>query len=637
MLLNSIQEVNQNKEILIELDNSELLTICFAISHKEENNNTTTQRITEKEKENSIKAISIINKRKKPFDISPFKLAEMQLEDETLQNCIANANNDKIKGNKESVWVIHKDCLHRIRKQNRRKTKSIQLVLPLKLREDIMIAYHDELLAAHCGYFKTAQKIAQWYWWPNMHKDIKQWVKSCVTCQKFGKINQHKEGKMAPVIATRPFQIMGMDIMIVPPPATVNNNRAIVVFTDYYTKWVEAFAIPDEKAETVALKLIQGVLCRHGASERIISDRGTNFTSDVFREVTEMLGMKQSMTSGYHPQADGQTERAIGTLKNTLSKLMQTNHDNWDTLIPYALWAYRTAVHSTTKETPYFLIYGREATNPADIKIRQWMEEHTKIEDYTAEVAQRLINAQERVIKEINKAKDYDKERFDKGRTDSTFKQGEIVWLQQETTPEGQKKKFRSKYIGPYIISKIITGGHDLNVEITHSNNENDIRTANIRKLKRAILRPNQIELIPKEIDNVNIEKQVEKNKEINGKLKVIKNPKGKTPRTQRIRAGKAKIIKNKEDKEYEMEGIVDEQIDEMDINKPTMYLVKWLGFPSSKNTWEYENAFKNAQNILREWNRKKKILNNIPEEKRKAKSSKIDKKRIARKKKRST
>jgi len=344
-----------------------------------------------------------------------------------------------------------------VRSQKRRKTKSIQLVLPLKLREDVMRAYHDELLAGHCGYFKTAQKIAQWYWWPKMHKDIKMWVRTCTVCQTHGKLHTQKEGKLAPIIATRPFQIMGMDIARVPGHATTQGNIAMVVFTDYYTKWVEAFPIPDEKTSTVALKLIQGILCRHGAPERIISDRGSNFTSDVFKEVTEMLGMKQSFTSGYHPQADGQAERAIGTLNATLAKLIGTNHDDWDVLLPYALWAYRTAVHATTKETPFFLVYGREAVNPSDLRIRQWMEDNKTPEEYTTEVAQRLIDAQERVIDEINKAKTYDKQRFDKDKSDSSFKTGDIVWLQQERAPKGEKRKFIATYIGPFKITDGLT------------------------------------------------------------------------------------------------------------------------------------------------------------------------------------
>ena len=104
--------------------------------------------------------------------------------------------------------------------------------------------------------------------------------------------------------------------------------------------------------------------------------------------------MKQSMTSGYHPQADGQAERNIGTLTRTLAKLSGANQSNWDVLIPYALWAHRTATHAVTRETPFFLVYGRQATNPSDVRIKQWMEEHQRVENYTMEVAQRLLEAQ---------------------------------------------------------------------------------------------------------------------------------------------------------------------------------------------------------------------------------------------------
>ena len=162
-------------------------------------------------------------------------------------------------------------------------------------------------------------------------------------------------------------------------PETESGNKHIILFTDYYTKWVEAFAIPDRTATTVAVKLIQGILCRHGAPEKIISDRDSSFISDVFREITEMLNIKQSMTTAYNPQADGQAEKAIGTLHNTLAKLLNSNQKNWDTMIPYALWAYRTAMHNTTKETPYFLVYGRDPINPVDVRIRQWVETHPEM------------------------------------------------------------------------------------------------------------------------------------------------------------------------------------------------------------------------------------------------------------------
>jgi ''chromo'' (CHRromatin Organisation MOdifier) domain./Reverse transcriptase (RNA-dependent DNA polymerase)./Integrase core domain. len=602
-----------------------------------------TEKITESQKEKAVKLITILNKQKKPFKIPAKELAKMQLEDETLDGPRTMALKEK-----EGQWVIHKECLHKVRNQRRKKTKSIQLVLPKPLREEVMVAYHDEVLAGHYGYFKTAQKIAQWYWWPNMHKDIKAWVKSCTVCQRFNKTKVSKEGKMAPIIATRPFQIMGMDIMVIPSPMSENGNSCIVLFTDYYTKWVEAFALPDSEATTVAQKLIQGILCRHGAPERIISDRGPNFTSDVFKEVTEMLGMKQSLTSGYHPQADGQAERNIGTLTRTISKMIESNHRNWDVVLPYALWAYRTAVHAVTKETPYFLVYGREPINPADLRIRQWMSENAKPEEYTISVAQRLIDAQERVIEEINKVKAYDKNRFDKGRKDSTYTKGDIVWLEQEKAPGDQTKKFMAKYIGPYSITKVITGGHDLNVEVTHVNNRNDIRIVNIRKLRRAILRPEQVEIIAKEIERWDLEalrnipsatqptntvsKTPTNIPSANSNSK-IKNPKGKTTRTQAIRAGLKKRVQDDRE-EWNIESIID-KTDCMNTGK-TMYLIKWEGYPSSKNSWEYVEDIM-AEEAIRKYESMQKVLNSIPEDQRKAKRKQIITRRAKRKLKRKT
>ena len=346
------------------------------------------------------------------------------------------------------------------------------------------------------------------------------------------------------------------------------------------------------------------VLCRHGAPERIISDRGTQLTSDIFRDVTDLLGMKQSMTSGYHPQADGQAERTIGTLIRTLSKMVGTNQQEWDLLIPYALWAYRTAVHATTKETPFFLVYGRQPINPADFRIRQWMEEHRDVSEYTKETAQRLIDAQERVIQAVNKAKAYDKGRFDADKVDSTFKVGEIVWFEQEKVPGDQNRKLAAKYIGPYKITKVENKSHDLNVQITHTNNPNDVRYPNIRKLKRAILRPEDVELIPKEAENmIAQESKAKATKRASNTNKL--NPRGRTTRTQAIRAGYTRRVVHEDGKEYEVEGIIGEHRDEE--TGETHYLVKWKGYTTGQSTWQPVKDFKNAPDVLREWNTKQK------------------------------
>ena len=238
-------------------------------------------------------------------------------------------------------------------------------------------------------------------------------MQSCTVCQTHTRNYGPKIGKLAPITAEYPFHILGMDI-VTSLPVTERGNRSIIVFTDYYTKWVEAYAMPNEEAITVANALIKGIICRHGSPTYTISDRGTQFTSDVFREVTELLGVKQRITATYNPMADGQAEKAIGTLTNTLSKLVGMNPNDWDLMIPYALWAYRTAVHATTKETPYFLVYGRDPVDPTDVRVKHWLQKATKVEDFTKIVAQRLLEAKERVDEKVAKIKQATKERIDK-------------------------------------------------------------------------------------------------------------------------------------------------------------------------------------------------------------------------------
>ena len=223
-----------------------------------------------KDASRAVKYVSIQQQQLQPFKIPESEMAQMQLEDESLAQCIQTAAKDTAAKN----WVMHNGCLHHIRRQRRSAKVFVQLVLPKAMHEKVMESYHDELLAGHCGYFKTAQKIQQWYWWPAMNKDIKEWVAQCPVCQKHNHNYSKVAGKLAPIMATRPFQIMGMDILT-DLPKTPRGNIAIVVFTNYYTKWVEAFALEEMTATYVSSKLITGVLCRHGAPERIISDRGS--------------------------------------------------------------------------------------------------------------------------------------------------------------------------------------------------------------------------------------------------------------------------------------------------------------------------------------------------------------------------
>ena len=143
-------------------------------------------------------------------------------------------------------------------------------------------------------------------------------------------------------------------------------NRYALVFQDYLTKWPEVFAVPDRTATTVAQCLAE-VIWRHGVPRKIIHDRAAEFLSDVLQDTATIMGLTQLPTSGGHPQTDGLVERLNRTLKSMLSKVVSKGGEDWDEYLGPALLAYRTAPQASTGQSPFFLLYGRDARLPTAV------------------------------------------------------------------------------------------------------------------------------------------------------------------------------------------------------------------------------------------------------------------------------
>ena len=157
-----------------------------------------------------------------------------------------------------------------------------------------------------------------------------------------------------------------MDI-IRPLPTTRNINRFILVVIDYFTRWPEAYAMPNQEAHTIAEKLIREWISRYGVMKQLHTDQGRSFENEVMRELTDMLRIKKTRTTPYHPQSDGMVERLNRTLKDMLAKTVNDRHDDWDVWIPQVLLAYRTTTHMSTGFTPHYMMFGREARMPVDV------------------------------------------------------------------------------------------------------------------------------------------------------------------------------------------------------------------------------------------------------------------------------
>lgn len=159
---------------------------------------------------------------------------------------------------------------------------------------------------------------------------------------------------------------VAVDIMG-PFPRSDKGNRYVLVAMDYFTKCPEAYAIPDQEAETVADTLVEGMFSRFGAAETIHSDQGRNFESAVFSALCKRLGMQKTRTIPLHPQSDGPVERFNRTLAKQLGILIAEHQRDWDMHLPFVLLAYRSAVQNSTSFTPALLMLGRELRTPAEM------------------------------------------------------------------------------------------------------------------------------------------------------------------------------------------------------------------------------------------------------------------------------
>ncbi len=167
--------------------------------------------------------------------------------------------------------------------------------------------YHANPWSGHVGIYKTYKRIHDVAFWPGMWTDIKHHVKKCVKCQTLKGENQKPVGKLQQTTTTRPNEMLGVYIMG-PMPRSTQQNEYLLVFVDYYSLWVEIFPMRNAKAETVALVLRKKILTRWGVPDFILSDRGTQFVSSLFRELCQKWSIKPKLTTSYHPQTN-MTER----------------------------------------------------------------------------------------------------------------------------------------------------------------------------------------------------------------------------------------------------------------------------------------------------------------------------------------
>ena len=248
-------------------------------------------------------------------------------------------------------YVMEDGILYHIDKGKARSRETVrkQLVIPRSLRDEVILSCHEEVTSGHLGFEKTYLRILRRFFWPGMYRDIERWCSSCVNCATKKTPRNLPKAPLQPIPVEGPFDRVAVDVLG-PFPISETGNKYVIIFTDYLTKWVEAFAVKDYSAPTTARLFVEEIICRHSAPRKLLSDRGKNFLSDVVKCVCRLVNTAKVNTTSYHPECDGLLERFNHTFTTIISMYVSEHQKDWDTFVPYALFAYRTSVQTSTRD-----------------------------------------------------------------------------------------------------------------------------------------------------------------------------------------------------------------------------------------------------------------------------------------------
>jgi len=327
------------------------------------------------------------------------------------------------------------------------------------IKREILQQCHDDPLSGHYGLFKTHELVSRSFYWPGMRAFTKKFVLSCDLCQRTKTARHKPYGLLKPLeIPEQPWSSISMDMITQLPKS--KGHDAILVIVDRFTKMTHLAPTTSEAtSEDIAQLLIEIVVAKHGIPDDIVSDRGTVFTSQFMKAFANGLGIKQNLSTAFHPRTDGQTERMNGVLEQYLRNFLNYQQDNWSDLLPLAEFSYNNTVHATTNQTPFYANYGYHPRFNVALP---------RVNSNVPRAESRLENLQE--IQEdlkffIQDAQDTQARYFNQHAMEQPdFQIGDKVWLIKKnikTTRPSNKLDYRK--LGPFkILEKIGTRAYKL-------------------------------------------------------------------------------------------------------------------------------------------------------------------------------
>ncbi|ESK86547.1 reverse transcriptase-rnase h-integrase [Moniliophthora roreri MCA 2997] len=423
------------------------------------------------------------------------------------------------------------------------------------LRREIVKTIHEAKGVGHPGQFNTLEQVSREYWWPGMAKFVKMFVDGCAKCQESKTVTHPNKPPLLPIEGEKdvlPFSKITMDL-ITDLPESGGYDTVLVVVDHSSTKGV--IFTPCNKtvdAEQTATLLLNNVYKRFGLPDKIISDRDPRFAAKVFQELGKQLGVKHMMSTAFHPQTDGESERVNQELEVFLRLFCSRQQDKWAEFLPFAEFAHNNRTHSTMKKSPFYLMMGY---NPRPLptvftktmipSIEARLSELKKLREETYSLMELARRKMEGTTK----------------RTFTPFTVGQKVWLEGKNLNFGYpSKKLAPKREGPFKIETVLG------------------------PVMYKLTLPEQWKVHP--VFHASLLSPYKRN-EVHGR-NFLKPP--------------PDLVEGQE--EHEIEAIVGHT----PKRKPQRFLVSWKGYPSAENEWLWEEDFEHAKETLADYKKANKL-----------------------------
>ena len=329
----------------------------------------------------------------------------------------------------------------------------MQLYLPQgDIRDFILNECHDSRYAGHLGMKKTEELVQRDFYWPTLHQDVTSYVHTCEECQRNKASNLRSAGLLQPLeVPSQRWERISMDF-VTHLPKTRSGFDSLLVMVDYLTKMMVLRPTHSTATAVDTARIVMDAVVRvHGVPRVIVSDRDTRFTSNFWKEICKSMGTSLAMSSGYHPQTDGQTERANRSIEEMLRAYVGRRQTDWDERLGMVEYAYNNSVHSSSGYTPFYLCYGRHPLSPVQL-LSQVESKNAAADAFLRQLEEDVTQA----VEQLKKAQEQQKKYADRRRRDVEFQVGDEVLLSTKTLPvvvaAGGSPKLGPLYCGPFAV-----------------------------------------------------------------------------------------------------------------------------------------------------------------------------------------